>query len=319
MNAVVRRVACIIGAWMLFASPSLGADADKDDDIPIAVHLNDIEWMTEIASAPVMPGESLTIEVRDPAARRWVLAAPVGRSTRVTPRRWTWQAPQEPGIVEAHLIAAGEEDPSTKLKLLVMVPAARVTNTGRLNGYQIGAYPAKPLNGNPLYLPPRGFIEVTDDNDDELLSPHFRLGQFTSKQSKDFPKYVVIDPRLLVRLEWLASRLDDLDLPSKLHVMSGYRTPFYNRVLGNVQYSLHQWGVAADVFVDENEDGTMDDLNQDKRIDRDDATALFKVANGLDRRNGGPAAFAGGLGIYGSNSAHGPFVHIDVRGRAARW
>lgn len=28
---------------------------------------------------------------------------------------------------------------------------------------------------------------------------------------------------------------------------------------------------------------------------------------------------AGGLGVYGSTSAHGPFVHVDVRGTRARW
>jgi uncharacterized protein YcbK (DUF882 family) len=27
----------------------------------------------------------------------------------------------------------------------------------------------------------------------------------------------------------------------------------------------------------------------------------------------------GGLGIYGSTSAHGPFIHVDVRGTRARW
>jgi hypothetical protein len=315
MKRAVPRVGSLVWAAMLCAATSLGADKD---DPRISVRLNDVEWTTEIASAPLMPGESITIEVQDPAAGRWVLAAPVGEATRVSPRQWKWQAPQEPGIVEAHLTAAGADKASTELKLLVMVPAGRVSRSGLLNGYQIGNYPAKPLNGNPLYLPPPGFVEVTDDNDDELISPRFRLGQFTSKQSKDFPKYVVIEPRLLVRLERLASRLDDLDLPSKLHVMSGYRTPFYNKVLGNVQYSLHQWGVAADVFVDENEDGTMDDLNKDQRIDRDDATSLFKVANSLDRQSG-PTTFAGGLGIYGSTSSHGPFMHIDVRGRPARW
>jgi hypothetical protein len=297
---------------------SAGWLAADEEVAPPIVLLDGVEWTTKIASAPVMPGEAITIEIRDAAVRPWVLAVPQGESVRLAPRKWKWRAPRQPGVVEAHLSASGEDDASTKLKLLVMVPASRVSRTGQLNGYRIGAYPAKPLKGNPLYLPPPGFVEVTDENEDELVSPSFRLGQFTSKQSKEFPKYVVIEPKLLVRLERLASRLDALDLPSKLHVMSGYRTPFYNRVLGNVQYSLHQWGVAADVFVDEDEDGRMDDLNKDKRIDRNDAATLFKVAEALDRKST-TESFAGGLGIYGSTSAHGPFVHIDVRGRPARW
>jgi len=315
MTAAARTLVFLASARIVMAASSTGGS----DDLPVRVRLGDVNWTTEIASAAVMPGRSLTIEVRDPAARRWAFAAPAGRVTRRTATRWTWRAPQEPGIVDAWLSAAGDDEARAELKLLVMVPADRVTPSGRLNGYRIGTYPARPLNGNPLYLPPPGFIEVTRDNEDEPVSPRFRLGQFTSKQSKDFPKYVVLEPALIARLEQLAGRLEALDLPSKLHVMSGYRTPYYNRAIGNVRYSLHQWGVAADVFVDEDGDGTMDDLNGDKRIDRADAARLLEIADALDRRPGETRPFAGGLGLYGGTRAHGPFVHIDVRGRPARW
>ena len=302
-------------AAVLWTAPTVGGDTE---DRPVTIRLGDVEWNTEIASAPVEPGRPLAVEVRDPARRDWVMTVPEGRLTKHGPSRWTWRAPQVPGIVEGHLVPAGGQKAAAELKFLVTVPAARV-KAGRLNGYRIGDYPAKPLNGNPLYLRPAGFVEVTKDNEDERLSPRFRLGQFTSRQSKDFPKYVVIEPELIARLERLADRLDALDLPSKLHIMSGYRTPYYNRAIGNVRYSLHQWGVAADVFVDENGDGVMDDLNRDRRVDRDDAATLLKIADSLDRRPGAAAPFAGGLGLYGSNAAHGPFVHIDVRGRPARW
>ena len=29
--------------------------------------------------------------------------------------------------------------------------------------------------------------------------------------------------------------------------------------------------------------------------------------------------FEGGLGLYRGNRAHGPFLHVDVRGHRARW
>src|SRR5918995_970187 len=77
------------------------------------------------------------------------------------------------------------------------------------------------------------------------------------ERSNDFPKVVVIDPRLIVRLEQLADALEAIDKPAELHIMSGYRTPFYNRAIENVRYSLHQWGAAADVFVDDDKDGRM--------------------------------------------------------------
>ena len=56
------------------------------------------------------------------------------------------------------------DGPSTKedvitLHVFVMVPAAQLRN-GLLNGYAIGQYPAKLLNGNPIYERPAGFVEV---------------------------------------------------------------------------------------------------------------------------------------------------------------
>lgn len=51
------------------------------------------------------------------------------------------------------------------LHVFVMVPAARVT-AGLLNGYRIGAYPSKPLNENPIYRPPAGFVEISKANRD---------------------------------------------------------------------------------------------------------------------------------------------------------
>ena len=49
------------------------------------------------------------------------------------------------------------------------------------NGYRIGAYPAKPLKGDAQYVPPPGFIEVTKENQDTKVSPHFVLKQFLGK------------------------------------------------------------------------------------------------------------------------------------------
>jgi hypothetical protein len=111
--------------------------------------------------------------------------------------------------------------------------------------------------------------------------------------------------------------------------MSGYRTPFYNCAIGNVRYSCHQWGLAADVFVDRDEDGMMDDLNRDGRIDLADADLLYEIIEGIGAAKvpavttaaSAPASghSAGGLAKYAATPAHGPFIHVDVRGRRARW
>jgi len=201
-----------------------------------------------------------------------------------------------------------------------MVPSGQVKR-GLLNGYRIGEYPSAPLNGNPLYLPPAGFIEVTRENQDTRVSPHFTLKQFLCKEdtTKSFPKYVVLNERLPMKLETVLERVNALGFPVEtLHVMSAYRTPFYNHAIGDVKYSMHQWGGAADIYIDPAKNNRMEDLNHDGRIDIGDSKYLYDEIERLltrpEHRN-----LQGGLGYYPATPAHPPFVHVDVRGTPARW
>jgi hypothetical protein len=203
---------------------------------------------------------------------------------------------------------------------VVMVPIGQVKQ-GLLNGYRIGDYPAAPLNGNPLYLPPAGFIEVTKDNQDTKISPHFTLKQFLCKEdtSKSFPKYLVLKERLPLKLEAVLERVNALGFAVEtLHVMSAYRTPFYNRAIGDVKYSMHQWGGAADIYIDPSEKGRMADLNGDGQVDIHDSKFLYdEIESMLAEKD--LSKFQGGMGFYPGTPAHPPFVHVDVRGTAARW
>ena len=76
------------------------------------------------------------------------------------------------------------------------------------------------------------------------------------------------------------------------------------------------YGDAADVFVDNDGNGRMDDLNRDGRVDHRDARVILAAVERVERRY---PALAGGVGVYRANSAHGPFAHVDVRGWRARW
>ncbi|MFK7914989.1 MAG: D-Ala-D-Ala carboxypeptidase family metallohydrolase [Pseudomonadales bacterium] len=186
-----------------------------------------------------------------------------------------------------------------------------------LGGYQIGQYPPIADRG-PSYRPPSRLIEVRPDNRDRRVSEHFRIGQFLCKQDADWPRFVAVAPALLAKLERLVSLLRAEGLAVEtLTVMSGYRTPAYNLALGNVAYSRHVYGDAADVFVDVDGDGQMDDLNQDGVIDVADATWLLDL---LERHESvAKEAVPGGLGGYSANAFHGPFLHVDARGSRARW
>jgi hypothetical protein len=267
----------------------------------------------------VLPGERLEIEVpADEALYACGLNAEAGRIVEGGRNKWTWEAPQEPG--EVYLVVYSPElGDSVVLNVFVMIPFENIKGDS-LNGYCIGEYPSIPLEQPAVCESPKGFIEVTEDNLCTLVGPHFQLGQFICKQNGGYPKYLVLRERLILKLELILERLNAAGYRyDTFHVMSGYRTPHYNRAIGNVEYSRHLWGGAADIFVDGAPlDGMMDDLNGDGRIDYRDAEVVYDI---IDRMYGKPwyERFLGGLARYKKTSSHGPFVHVDVRGTRARW
>jgi hypothetical protein len=313
----------LIAAAVLALLGPIGLDADRFDrktaTFSIKFH-NEVSPYRDI-SAFVMPSERLVIEAVGGLRGEYKLSADRGAVVPTGPQRWTWQAPAKTGQYEIEVKGPSTSGSDTiTLRAFVMVPAA-ATRNGHLNGYRIGEYPAKPLKGNPLYTPPAAFIEVTHDNEDTKVTPHFRLKQFICKQDPigQYPKYIVLEERLLLELEAvleLANAMGhDVDT---LHVMSAYRTPYYNHAIGDVAYSQHQWGRAADVFIDKHDKFQMDDLNGDRRSDINDSRYL---ADRIDRLllQPGYQKFQGGIGFYPMTAAHPPFVHVDVRGTRARW
>ena len=267
----------------------------------------------------VLPGERLEIEIPDgETLSACGLDAAAGRIVEGGRNRWAWEAPQEAGDVSV-VIHNPELGDSVVLNIFVMVPFGNLKGD-HLNGYCIGEYPSIPLKHLPMYKPPAGFIEVTEDNLCTPVSPHFQLGQFICKQGGDYPKYLVLRERLVLKLELVLEKVNEAGYRYEtFHVMSGYRTPHYNQASGNVKYSRHLWGGAADIFVDGAPlDGMMDDLNRDGKIDYRDADIIYEI---IDRMYGKPwyERFLGGLAKYKKTSSHGPFVHVDVRGMRARW
>jgi len=203
-----------------------------------------------------------------------------------------------------------------------LVPFSAKVN-GRIGSYRLGDWPYERRQpSSPLYANPKGFVEVTPENFSTHLSEHFTLGQFITKdQLSVWPKYVVLQPRLLDKLELTIEELRREGHPVRgLFVMSGFRTPEYNEqgvgAGGRSAVSRHQYGDAADVYPDDHGKGWMNDLNGDGRVDLKDARILASAAEAVEREH---PELAGGIGIYPATGAHGPFVHIDARGTRARW
>ena len=232
--------------------------------------------------------------------------------------KYKWHAPDAHGLYELGIRNIQETD-SIKLNVFVMIPFKQLTGD-YLNGYRIGKYPEIPLRHLAIYKKPKGFIEVTRDNYETLVSPHFKLNQFLCKQQGDFPKYIVLKERLILKLELILEKMNEAGYPCEtFNILSGYRTPYYNKLIGNVKYSRHVWGGAADIFIDENpKDDMMDDLDKNGKINYHDAAIIYDI---IDTMHGKHfyVPFIGGLGRYRKTSNHGPFVHVDVRGFRARW
>jgi hypothetical protein len=265
----------------------------------------------------VMPGEQVPLEaVLTDSTVRYIARAAAGRLTRAGPNGWRWTAPREKGLYPIWVrdSASGE---TVTLNAFVLVP---MPNAATIGEFMVGRYESRPLRGNPTYARPTGFVEVTEENRGTLVAPHFTIGQFVSKQSGGFPKYLVLRERLLLKLEMLLEEVRSAGMPATtFRVMSGYRTPFYNRSIGNeTRYSRHVYGDAADIYVDDDDNGLMDDLDGDGETTLDDARLLGRMIESLSGKSW-YQPFEGGLGLYKANRAHGPFVHVDVRGHPARW
>jgi hypothetical protein len=194
---------------------------------------------------------------------------------------------------------------------------------GMLGSYRMGSWPAEQRNVlSDRYGNPEGFIRVTPENQDTRISEHFRLRDFLTKdQATVWPKYLVLQEGLIDKLELVIGALNKRGVNvTRMSVMSGFRTPQYNErgvgTGGRAQNSRHQYGDAADVFVDNDGNGGMDDLNRDGRVNTGDARFLAQVVDEVEQEH---PELMGGVGIYSATSAHGPFVHVDVRGVRARW
>jgi hypothetical protein len=266
----------------------------------------------------VPPGESLQPHLAVPESVREAHWLSVGSSTQA-PAPITQEglkAPGQPGVWMLASATPGAESGSDA----IITPVHFDGSKTRLNGYHIGRWPARSAGRSGRYAPPELLIEVTPQNQDFAISEHFRLRHFLTKdQANVWPKYLVLDLRLVDKLELVLQELRTMGYPAKgLHVMSGFRTPQYNGPGegGRAKFSRHTYGDAADVWLDDDGDGQMDDLDGNGRVDVKDAEVLARAVDRVEQR---VPDLIGGYGVYRANRVHGPFVHIDVRGTPARW
>jgi hypothetical protein len=152
---------------------------------------------------------------------------------------------------------------------------------------------------------------------------------------------VAVKPLLLSKLEDLIAQLRKHGYAERgLTLIYGFRPPVYN--LGRIEadgsdktlkstFSMHQYGGAADVIVDDDGDLQLDDLNHDGEINIHDAAVVLYHVNILDRAyREAKDPRMGGAGIYYHHDfwerpVKSPYCHLDTRnylnaaGQLVRW
>lgn len=265
----------------------------------------------ELRYAPALPGSKV------------VRTVPGGASAVIDGTEVNFVAPRQPGIYDFAVEINDAQRKIDDIRIVTLVPRSQ-KKQGRIGSYQLGTWPFEG-GGTPKterYTAPAGFIQVTPQNQTFDVSTHFELRQFLTKdQHNVWPKYLLLDPLLIDKLELIVKQLQKEGVRVEhVHVMSGFRTPRYNagggNTAGRANLSRHMYGDAADVYVDNNRDGQPDDITGDGRVTVRDAERFAAAAEVVERAN---RSLVGGVGTYVACCGHGPFTHVDVRGYRARW
>ncbi len=223
-------------------------------------------------------------------------------------------APEEPGMYHLALLRDGQRRVMSQMTVAVLVPFAEKLGA-TLNGYRIGTYLAERVT-NRHHDAPEGFLEVGPDDVDMQVTTHLRVSDFLNHDGQSsWPRYVALQPKLLDKLELVIAQVrrmqgsDSTDARSlALDVHSGFRTPSHNvSVKRSARDSRHQYGDAADVAIDANFDGRY--TAADSRL----------VALAVEMVEQDHPELRGGMGVYTSRRYSTPYVHIDARGKRARW
>jgi uncharacterized protein YcbK (DUF882 family) len=140
-----------------------------------------------------------------------------------------------------------------------------------------------------LKTPPKQNSSEPVIEDPGQLTKNFHLKEFKCRDGSHVPDEYMENVKLLC--ENLQVLRDVIDAP--VRVISGYRTPAYNKKINGAKKSQHMVAKAADI-----------------RVSGMSPRKVKAIIVGLIKKG---EMHSGGVGLYKT------FVHYDVRGRNARW
>jgi hypothetical protein len=200
-------------------------------------------------------------------------------------------------------VVNSKQDIDSILQSIPQQPFQNLEDSYKVSSGYEGAKYRKLVNGKKFYL-------LKQEDFFKKIVGHHRVIDFICKDKhyraclydKDKTYPWLMDKSLLYALLDLKTELKKVDCnPDGFVIRSGHRHPKRNEWVGGASMSRHMYGEALDLRIqDINNDGKYSD--EDKQI----------VLNILDKKVIGNK---GGVGLYPGTRA----VHMDVRGRRARW
>ncbi|GAB5522838.1 MAG: hypothetical protein Roseis2KO_07100 [Roseivirga sp.] len=262
-----------------------------------------------------LPGAQLAIEIQNKQGGEYrIFLAKELQSTFKT-GTYTMTVPAESGVYPLQVMNPNDKV-VLNLNLFVLTPIEQKKDE-YLNGFRMGNYPPA-LGEGGKYERPRGFIEIKKGYKDVQLTPHFKLSQFVTSQ-KGNPKYIIIRESLLLKLEYILAEVNKAGVQvNTLGIRQAYLTPHDNAEKQFAIYSRFIYGDAAQIIIDRDKNGIMDDVNGDGVGDMRDARWLFNLIDKLSAR-ADYQKLEGGLAHYRLNKKFGGYVYIDARGNKMRF
>ena len=273
----------------------------------LTFHVSPVKELDE--EIRVDPYHSLDVSrkyrVRKDITREWDVSS--GGVKRFIRNGMIWNAPPSPGSCKISVLHRDETSyvmtaPTEKrldgqniigtfvFHVLVKYPFDR-TGPGVIEGYPIGIYPDEkgddvkaPVTHYPeKYSPPDSFIKVTPENAAVKISEHFTPGDFAPPFQETDVHFIAVDMQLVKRLERIIDELQNEGVEvSDLSIIRAYLTPiraerYRQQGIEIARFSRLIYGDSAFFIVDEDDNGLMDDLTGDGRLDQDDFLLVEKV------------------------------------------
>ncbi|MFW6252041.1 MAG: peptidase M15A [Halanaerobium sp.] len=318
MKRITYLIIFLLG--LLILSGSVNSLAFSEEHADFSVEYEDLKIPLKTFSVFVLPGEEIKFKIAE-EDRDQKYQIELGEKTFESESSFTWNAHPESGHYEAAIKEKNSSDSDSKIKINVFVLHPREEKEGQyLEDFRIGNYPEIPEDKKDNYSKPKGFLKIDKSVLDLNLTPHFKMEQFLTNQSEKLPQFIAIQESLLLKLELFLAEVNKAGYQADTFgIVSIYRTPYFNKELGNnTDFSRHIFGDAADIYIDNTGDDWMDDLNGDGESNKADADLLADLAIEFDQKEKF-SDLQGGVCSYKGNGVRGSFIHIDARGFHTTW